>query len=104
SKFAGDHKKLSHEEYPAWSPDGKRIAYSSTYQWNQEIYIGAIEGGQHIRLTSDPALDAHPAWSPDGKRLAFATNRWGDFELALCDSDGDNVERLTESPGLDDYP
>jgi TolB protein len=104
AKFAGDHKKLSHEEYPAWSPDGKHIAYSSTYQGNQEIYIGAIDGGKHVRLTSDPALDAHPAWSPDGKRLAFATSRWGDFEIALCDADGENIERLTESAGLDDYP
>jgi TolB protein len=103
-KVAGDVKGLSHEEYPAWSPDGTRIAYSSTFEGNQEIYTVDVEGKHRVRLTSDPAFDAHPAWSPDGKRIAFATSRWGDFEIALMDSDGGNVTRLTESRGLDDYP
>jgi TolB protein len=103
-KLAGDQGKLSHEEYPAWSPDGKRIAYSSTFEGNQEIYVAAVEQPQPLRVTSDPAMDAHPGWSPDSRQLVFATNRWGDFEIALTDADGRNLVRLTESPGLDDYP
>ncbi len=96
--------KLSHEESPGWSPDGKRIVYSSTRHGNQEIYIADADGKNAIRLTSDPAIDAHPAWSPDGSRIAFATNRWGDLELAVVGVDGRFVTRLTHSPGLDDYP
>ncbi|MCY2967422.1 MAG: LpqB family beta-propeller domain-containing protein [Planctomycetota bacterium] len=103
-KFAGDEGKLSHEEFPAWSPDGKRIAYMSTYEGNQEIYIADVDGRNRQRLTNDPALDSHPAWSPDSRRLAFATNRWGDFEIAEVDADGQNLVRLTKSPRLDDYP
>lgn len=103
-KFAGDEGKLSHEEYPAWSPDGKRIAFSSTYEGNQEIYAADVDGQNRVRLTSDPAADAHPAWSPDSRRLAFATNRWGDLEIAVVDADGQNLVRLTNSPRLDDYP
>jgi TolB protein len=103
-QFAGDKGKLSHEEYPAWSPDGKRIAFSSTFEGNQELYVAEIEGSTRLRLTNDPALDAHPAWSPDGKKIAFATNRWGDFEIAVMDADGGNLTRLTESRGLDDSP
>jgi TolB protein len=102
--FAGDKGKLSHEEYPAWSPDGKRIAFSSTFEGNQELYVAEIGSGDRQRLTNDPAFDAHPAWSPDGKKIAFATSRWGDFEIAVMDSDGGNLMRLTESRGLDDYP
>jgi TolB protein len=102
--FAGDRGKLSHEEYPAWSPDGKRIAFSSTFEGNQELYVAEIEGADRRRLTNDPALDAHPAWSPDSKQIAFATNRWGDFEIAVMDIEGGNLTRLTESRGLDDYP
>jgi TolB protein len=102
--FAGDKGKLSHEEYPAWSPDGKRIVFSSTFEGNQELYIAEIGSPDRKRLTNDPALDAHPAWSPDGKKIAFATNRWGDFEIAVLDADGANLSRLTESRGLDDYP
>ena len=103
-KFAGDQGKLSHEEYPAWSPDGRRIAWSSTFEGNQELYVADIDGSNRLRLTNHPALDAHPAWSADGKKIAFATNRWGDFEIAVIDADGKNLARLTESRGFDDYP
>lgn len=103
-KLAGDRGKLSHQEYPAWSPDGKRIAFSSTWDGNQEIYVAAVDGNEVVRITNDPAVDAHPAWTPDSRRLAFATNRWGDFEIAVVDADGENLERLTTSPRLDDYP
>ncbi|MCA9142151.1 MAG: PD40 domain-containing protein [Planctomycetaceae bacterium] len=96
--------QLSHEEWPCWSPDGKRIAYTSTRDGNQELYTSLPDGSDERRLTSDPAIDAHPAWSPDGTRIAFATNRWGDLELATIDPEGKNLTRLTESPGLDDYP
>ncbi|HLJ11919.1 MAG TPA: hypothetical protein VKU82_12055, partial [Planctomycetaceae bacterium] len=75
-KFAGDQGMLSHEEYPAWSPDGKRIAWSSTSEGNQELYVASVDGSNRLRLTNDPAIDAHPAWSPDGTKIAFATNRW----------------------------
>ena len=95
---------LSHEEAPAWSPDGKHIAFTSTRDKNQEVYVAETSGANLRRLTHDPALDAHPCWSPDGRRIAFATARWGDFELAVMDADGTSLVRLTESRGLDDYP
>ncbi len=95
---------LSHEEWPAWSPDGKRFAFTSTRDGNQELYVMSADGGEWTRLTSHPAIDAHPAWSPDGNSIAFATDRWGDLELALIDPDGAHLRRLTDSPGLDDYP
>ncbi len=97
-------KGLSHEEYPSWSPDGKRIAFSSTRDGNQEIYTVSPDGKNMQRITNDPAIDEHPAWSPDGRKLAFATNRWGDFELAVYDFRMEKLTRLTESRGLDDYP
>ncbi len=97
-------KGLSHEESPTWSPDGKRFAFTSTYQGNQEVYVADLEGGDWTRLTEDAATDAHPAWSPDGQTIAFATSRWGSFEIALIDPDGNNLRRLTFSTGLDDYP
>lgn len=100
----GDSGKLSHEESPAWSPDGKQIAFTSTRDGNQEIYLIDSTGQNLKRITQDPGLDAHPTWTPDGRHLLFATNRWGDFEIAQVDVAGERVERLTTSRGLDDYP
>jgi TolB protein len=96
--------KLSHEEWPALSADGNRIAYTSTRDGNQELYVTDANGQNSVRLTQDPAHDAHPCWSPDGKSIAFATNRWGDLEIALISPDGSDLRRVTDSVGLDDYP
>lgn len=95
---------LSHEESPCWSPDGKQFAFTSTRHGNQELYVADLMGGEWLRLTDDPAIDAHPTWSPDGRTIAFTTERWGDLEIALINADGSNLRRLTTSKGMDDYP
>jgi len=104
SPLAATQGALSHEESPCWSPNGKRFAFTSTRHGNQELYVADIQGGEWMRLTEDPAIDAHPSWSPDGKTIAFSTDRWGDLEIALIEPDGSNLRRMTESKGLDDYP
>jgi TolB protein len=97
--------KVIHQEWPAWSPDGKRFAFSSTHEGNQEIYTAALDGSDVVRLSRHPGHDAHPCWSPDGKTIAFATDRWGTgLEIASVRPDGTGLTRLTESRGLDDYP
>ena len=96
--------KLSHQDWPSWSPDGKRFAFTSTHEGNQEVYTAAADGSDRVRLTQNPGQDAHPCWSPDGSRIAFATDRWGGFELASVKPDGSGLERITMSRGLDDYP
>jgi TolB protein len=97
--------RVVHQEWPAWSPDGRRFAFSSTHEGNQEIYAAAADGSRLVRLTQHPGHDAHPCWSPDGSRVAFATDRWGGgLELAAVRPDGTGLTRLTRSPGLDDYP
>jgi len=101
---ARDTSDLSHQEWPAWSPDGGRFAFSSTHDGNQEIYTAAADGSDVVRVTQAAGLDAHPCWSPDGTWIAFATDRWGGVEIAKTHPDGTGLTRLTRSPGLDDYP
>ena len=62
---------------PAWSPDGKFIAYSSNQSGNFDIWVQPVGGGRPVRVTNHPANDWQPVWSPDGKRLAFRSERDG---------------------------
>jgi Tol biopolymer transport system component len=49
---------------PAWSPDRRRIAFSSDNGENSEIYIVSTDGSGALRLTDDPADDYGPVWQP----------------------------------------
>ena len=61
----------SGDDYPAWSPDGKKIAFMSRREGNGEIYVMDADGDNPIRLTNNEfAGDGQPAWSPDGNKIA----------------------------------
>ncbi len=58
--------------YPAFSADGKLIAYSARgADGNVDIYVQQIGAGSPLRLTTDPASDLSPVFSPDGRYIAF---------------------------------
>ena len=56
---------------PAWSPDGRKIAFVSDRDGNGEIYVMNADGSAQRKLTRNAAPDGGPAWSPDGRRIAF---------------------------------
>ncbi len=74
-----------HGVSPAWSPNGKRLAFVSFDDANNppcpagscppsgELYVVGADGSGATRLTRSKADDEHPSWSPDGARLAFAS-------------------------------
>jgi len=62
---------------PAWSPDGRRIAFTGTDEGCSSLYVVELEGGQVRRLTTGGHSDLQPAWSPDGRTLAFTSDRGG---------------------------
>jgi plastocyanin len=59
----------AHSGNPAWSPDGRRIAFTR----GSEIYVMNADGSGATRLTNNPGQDNAPAWSPDGTKIAFAS-------------------------------
>ncbi len=73
------------EDEPAWSPDGKFIAYTSNAGGNMNILVKPLGGGRLIRLVENDADDGQPSWSPDGSKLAFvsARDRGGHLSIAL---------------------
>jgi TolB protein len=58
---------------PAWSPDGKRLAFNS----NGDIFVIASDGSGLIQLTNDPSWEGLPSWSPNGSQIAFNSERGG---------------------------
>ena len=99
--------------HPAWSPDGKRIAFTSykdghfigEFEITSEIYLMDADGGNQQKLTENRKNDFSPSWSPDGKRIVFESDRKGDFinfEIYVMDADGGNQQRLTENR-VDDW-
>ena len=88
----------------AWAPDGRRLAFTSTRDGNEEIYVLDVDTGGQVRVTFDAARDHDPAWSPDGGRLAFASDRNGNPELYVTQATGGPASRLTFDPGEDRQP
>lgn len=56
---------------PAFSPDGRYIAFSSARSGNWDLWIISLAGGPPRQITRSPWHEVHPTWSPDGKRLAY---------------------------------
>ena len=63
------------EYFPYFSPDGKSIAFSGSYDGNLDVYIVSVNGGAPKRLTYHPDADLVEGWSPDGKSVLFRSNR-----------------------------
>jgi TolB protein len=91
---------------PAWSSDGRAIAYTSYRRGYPDIYVSYIYQGkmeQPARGT-DRVHNFLPAFSPDGSRLAFMTNRDGNLEIYAVNRDGSGLRRITNHPGNDTTP
>ena len=97
----------SSDQYPSWSPDGSKIAFSSDRDGIldvPEIYVMNADGTNQTRLTDNRSEDEFPKWSPDGGRIVFASARDGNFEIYVMNADGKNQVRLTNEPTTDLSP
>ena len=131
---SGQSRKMTSGKYrdasPAWSPDGKTIAFVSTRDDTPQIYLLPVDGGEAQQLTEMKQGASNPAWSPDGTKIAFSAgidwgdnrpdrskdpytvkrNVWrfdniGDLDLAVnnlyvVDVDGGDPKQLTDTPTL----
>lgn len=92
------------DAFPAISPDGQRIAFSSKRDGNTELYLMDSDGANQQRLTFNRAVDFAPAFSPDGRLLAFVSDRDGDDEIYIYNLGNAEQRRLTYHRGDDALP
>jgi len=89
---------------PAWSPDGRRLAYVSLENKKMAIYIQDISSRLRDQVSAHPGLNSSPAWSPDGSKLALTLSKDGNAEVYVLDLTTKNLKRLTHDPAIDTEP
>lgn len=98
--------------HPAWSPDGRAIAYASNATGDYEIWRMLPDGSHPVQLTHFKGLDLSPTWSQDARRIAFVSTRSGHSQLWLMEADGmhqqllvaDDAEAVDPAWGKADLP
>jgi TolB protein len=81
--------------YPAWTPDGKRIAFAHLVKGALEVHVVDADGKNLTKLTDFGGYSVYPAFSPDGKRLAYVQYKGGEkAELLVADADGKNPKAI----------
>jgi Tol biopolymer transport system component len=84
------------DTYPTWSPDGSKLAFVSSRDGNEEIYIVSREGDALANLTNNVGSDFNPVWSPSGRYLAFLSDREESraYKLYVMNADGTAQRKL----------
>jgi TolB protein len=80
---------------PAWSQDGKKLAFVRIQGGNADVYTMNADGTGVVRVTHASAYDGAPAWSPDGSKIAFASSRDGESRIYAMNANGTGVTLLT---------
>jgi hypothetical protein len=90
------------EEFPAWSPDGGRLAFVASPAGAEnlplrQIFVMNADGGGRTQLTSGPGAHTDPVWSPDGKWIAYLYQEPGSpkWQTWAMRADGSEPRRLT---------
>ncbi len=79
---------------PSWSPDGKRLAITLSYEGSPDIYVVQIESGTLRRITDSAAIDTEPVWADDNT-IIFTSDRSGGPQLYEVSARGGRAERIT---------
>lgn len=90
---------------PAWSPDGRRLAYVSFEGDQSGVYIQTLRSGVRERVSSRAGINGAPAFSPDGRLLALTLSRdAGNLDIFTLDLSTQVLIRLTNNPAIDTEP
>jgi len=86
----------------AYSPDGRRIVFTSQRDGDLELYIMDADGANQRRLTFTPGYDGGPFFSPDGRHIIYRADHRDDglmnLQLRIVNADGSNDRAITDNP------
>ena len=89
---------------PAWSPDGRKLAYVSFEQGNSAIYVQDVATGSRELISSGVGINGAPAFSPDGTKMALTLSRTGNPEIHVRDMATGRTEQITQHWSIDTEP
>jgi TolB protein len=89
---------------PAWSPDGRRLAYVSFENKRSNIYVQELASGRRELVASYEGINGSPAFSPDGSRLAMTLSKDGNPDIYVLDLMTRGLSRVTDHYGIDTEP
>jgi TolB protein len=89
---------------PAWSPDGKRIAYVSFEKKQSEIYIVTVSSGARQLVSNFKGINGAPTWSPNGQELTIVLSKSGAPKLYSVNLSNGAMKQLTFGSSIDTEP
>ncbi len=87
---------LATDRQPAYSPDGRRIVFSSNRTGNLDLWTVDVATGELTQLTDDPAANWDPGFTPDGRSILFSSDRGGHLEIWRTDADGSHAVQVSQ--------
>lgn len=89
---------------PAWSPDGRQLAYVSFEKGAGHVYVQNLDTGRRRVIAAHPGINGAPAWSKDGKMMALTLSKDGNPEVYVFDLRSQRLQRLTRHRAIDTEP
>ncbi|MEJ2454621.1 MAG: Tol-Pal system beta propeller repeat protein TolB [Candidatus Thiodiazotropha sp.] len=89
---------------PAWSPDGRKIAYVSFEGGQSAIYVQEVYTGKRQKVTGFKGINGAPAWSPDGTKLAMTLSKDGNPDIFVFDLATRKLRPITRHYAIDTEP
>ena len=102
---SGQERKLVANAFaPAYSPDGRRLAFDASRDGSRRIWVANADGGGARPVTDAPSadvVDTDPQWSPEGDRLVFRRTDRGQTDILMLDLAAGKTVKLTDDAALD---
>lgn len=97
---------ISHEPImsPAWSHNGRKLAYVSFENKRAEIYVADVMTGSREKISGVAGINGAPAWSPDDKKIAMVLSKSGSPKIYVYDLTSGQAKQVTSGLGIDTEP